>query len=87
MYYFDIAAMPPPPAGSDADRIAKGEIRAPEAAAQRRKRRKRQERPRMVVHAGPFRLRMRAQPYSSRIGRTTGGWTRQGDPSSRPAPG
>jgi len=29
MYYFDIAAMPPPPAGSDADRIAKGEIRAP----------------------------------------------------------
>lgn len=29
MYYFDIAAMPPPPEGSDADRIAKGEIRAP----------------------------------------------------------
>jgi hypothetical protein len=29
MYYFDIAALPPPPEGSDADRIAKGEIRAP----------------------------------------------------------
>jgi len=29
MYYFDITALPPPPAGSDADRIAKGEIRAP----------------------------------------------------------
>ncbi|WP_225207445.1 hypothetical protein [Novosphingobium huizhouense] len=29
MYYFDIAALPAPPAGSDADRIARGEIRAP----------------------------------------------------------
>ncbi|OYW50700.1 MAG: hypothetical protein B7Z34_04390 [Novosphingobium sp. 12-62-10] len=29
MYYFDITALPPPPEGSDADRIAKGEIRAP----------------------------------------------------------
>ncbi|NMN07408.1 hypothetical protein [Novosphingobium sp. SG720] len=29
MYYFDITALPEPPAGSDADRIAKGEIRAP----------------------------------------------------------
>lgn len=29
MYFFDIKALPPPPAGSDADRIAKGEIKAP----------------------------------------------------------
>lgn len=29
MYYFDITALPLPPEGSDADRIAKGEIRAP----------------------------------------------------------
>lgn len=29
MYYFDITALPAPPPGSDADRIAKGEIRAP----------------------------------------------------------
>lgn len=29
MYYFDITALPEPPAGSDADRIAKGEIPAP----------------------------------------------------------
>ncbi|CAM3970026.1 Secreted protein [Novosphingobium lubricantis] len=29
MYYFDIKALPPPPPGSDADRIAKGEIPAP----------------------------------------------------------
>lgn len=29
MYYFDIKALPAPPPGSDADRIAKGEIPAP----------------------------------------------------------
>ncbi|MCH7629917.1 MULTISPECIES: hypothetical protein [Novosphingobium] len=29
MYYFDIKALPPAPAGSDADRIARGEIKAP----------------------------------------------------------
>jgi hypothetical protein len=29
MYYFDITKLPEPPAGSDADRIARGEIRAP----------------------------------------------------------
>lgn len=29
VYYFDIKALPPPPPGSDADRIAKGEIPAP----------------------------------------------------------
>ncbi|MBB3859763.1 hypothetical protein GGQ88_001024 [Novosphingobium hassiacum] len=29
IYYFDIKALPPPPPGSDADRIAKGEIPAP----------------------------------------------------------
>lgn len=28
MYYFDIKALPPAPPGSDADRIAKGEIPA-----------------------------------------------------------
>lgn len=29
MYYFDIKALPAAPAGSDADRIARGEIKAP----------------------------------------------------------
>ncbi|MBA4354075.1 MAG: hypothetical protein C0409_05235 [Novosphingobium sp.] len=29
IYYFDIKALPAPPPGSDADRIAKGEIPAP----------------------------------------------------------
>lgn len=29
MYFFDITALPEAPAGSDADRIAKGEIKAP----------------------------------------------------------
>lgn len=29
IYIFDIKALPPPPPGSDADRIAKGEIPAP----------------------------------------------------------
>jgi hypothetical protein len=29
MYYFDIAALPQAPPDSDADKIAKGEIRAP----------------------------------------------------------
>ena len=29
MYFFDIKALPEPPAGSDADRIARGEIKAP----------------------------------------------------------
>jgi len=29
MYYFDITALPDPPPDSDADKIARGEIRAP----------------------------------------------------------
>ena len=28
LYFFDIAALPPPPPGSDADKIARGEMRA-----------------------------------------------------------